>query len=532
MGRRMAGTQGKLRELATCCMFFWRVWAHGARIQGLNSWHSCFGRPLTWFDFKDWHSLVINLPQPDDDKQSEGASCGSGGGCSAGEPCGSGLEKVYPTVAVRYGYMRTVGEFRYASPDMKFGCGANVIIQTRRGIEFGEMVSLTCDGCDKSVSREQIKNYVAASGSDYYNFSNGKILRLATPDDEAEWEHLRAETIKKKKFCQERADQHNLPMKVLECEHLFGGERTIFYFMSESRVDFRDLVRGLASEFRTRIEMRQVGARDEARLLADYETCGRECCCKNFLKSLKPVSMKMAKMQKATLDPAKVSGRCGRLKCCLRYEHTTYEELDRKLPNMGKRVQTAQGVGKVIGRQILTQLVLIATDDGGRLTLPIEDVWEVGKPVPASVQEKLSEAGAERSQPTPESRTGDRGGERRSGNKKKSRGSDGPSNRVETDDEASQTDQPDTDEISVLDDADTSEMAPEASPSSDTSSESGRGSSADSGEDKPARRGRSRRGRRGRSRNRGSQSKRPDGQSPEGNRPSGNPPTGNGPSAD
>jgi hypothetical protein len=145
--------------------------------------------------------------------------------------------------------------------------------------------------------------------------------------------------------------------------------------VAEGRIDFRALVRDLAGEFQTRIEMRQVGARDEARLLADYETCGRECCCKNFLKSLKPINMKMAKMQKATLDPAKVSGRCGRLKCCLRYEHATYEELDRKLPPLGTRVASTGGLaGTVIARQILTQLVQIQTDDGGRSVIPVEDL--------------------------------------------------------------------------------------------------------------------------------------------------------------
>ena len=113
---------------------------------------------------------------------------------------------------------------------------------------------------------------------------------------------------------------------------MFGGERILFYFTAEERIDFRSMVRDLTTEYRTRIEMRQVGARDEARLLADYETCGREVCCKVFLKTLRPITMRMAKLQKATLDPTQVSGRCGRLKCCLRYEHVGYEELDKKLP--------------------------------------------------------------------------------------------------------------------------------------------------------------------------------------------------------
>ena len=171
-------------------------------------------------------------------------------------------------------------------------------------------------------------------------------------------------------------------------------------FRSEGRVDFRGLVKELADEFQTRIEMRQVGARDEARLLADYETCGRECCCKNFLKTLKPISMKMAKMQKATLDPAKVSGRCGRLKCCLRYEHVTYEELDQGLPKIGARIVTEDGAGVVVARQILTQLLHIQTEGGGRLTVPVEKIlseadiakWEEKKAEAAKAAAAASES--------------------------------------------------------------------------------------------------------------------------------------------
>jgi cell fate regulator YaaT (PSP1 superfamily) len=315
--------------------------------------------------------MVINVH--DGGPAPEKKSGGCGGGCSTGQ-CGSGLEKIYPTAVIRYGYMKSVGEFHYPDDTMKFGCGADVIIQTNRGIEMGEMVSITCDGCDKCVSREQIRQYVDNSGPSYFHFSNGKILRLATQEDVADWEHIRAESLRKKQFCQEHAEKAKLDMKVLECEHLFGGERIIFYFMAEGRIDFRTLVRGLADEFQTRIEMRQVGARDEARLLADYETCGRECCCKNFLKELRPISMKMAKMQKATLDPAKVSGRCGRLKCCLRYEHTNYEDLNRKLPNIGRKVFTDKGPAMVVGRQILTQLLQVQTDDGGRFAVAVEDL--------------------------------------------------------------------------------------------------------------------------------------------------------------
>ena len=170
--------------------------------------------------------------------------------------------------------------------------------------------------------------------------------------------------------------KHDLPIKIVECEGTFGGERLIFFFRAEERVDFRGMVKDLAQEFRTRIEMRQVGARDEARLLADFETCGREVCCKIFLKTLKPISMKMAKLQKATLDPSKVSGRCGRLKCCLRYEHVGYEELDKTLPRMGKHIYTHHGEGVVVKRQILTQLVQIRTEDDTFVTVVVEDIVE------------------------------------------------------------------------------------------------------------------------------------------------------------
>ncbi|MCP4592201.1 MAG: signal peptidase [bacterium] len=287
--------------------------------------------------------------------------------------CGNGLEKVYPTIAVRYGYMNNVGEFTHPQ-GMKFSCGARVVIKTRRGIEVGQSISLTCSGCDRSVSREQIQTYIRNSGPEYYELGSGRILREATQDDLREASHLHDGTAEKRDYCQAIADRLSLPLKVVECEHLLGGERVVFYFLAEGRVDFRSLVKELAVEYQTRIEMRQVGVRDEARLLADYETCGRECCCKVFLKTLRPVSMKMAKMQKATLDPSKVSGRCGRLKCCLRYEHVAYEELERRLPPMGRRVSTPHGDGVIVNRQIITQLVQVEGADGKLFAVAVEDI--------------------------------------------------------------------------------------------------------------------------------------------------------------
>ena len=328
------------------------------------------------------------IPSEFEDGGSRGGcgSCGSGKAADGLSRCGNGLEKIYPTTAVRFGYMRYIGEFSHV-PEMKFTCGAKVVIQTKRGIEMGEQVSQTCHGCDKSVTRDQMRAWVETCGEDSFVFDAGRILREATAADLAEYAHIQGDNPARKRFCQSLADRRELPLRVVDCEALFGGERIIFYFTAEERVDFRTLVKELAQEYRTRIEMRQVGARDEARLLADYETCGREVCCKVFLKTLRPVSMRMAKVQKATLDPSQVSGRCGRLKCCLRYEHVAYEELDKRLPRNGVRIRTAHGEGVVVNRQILTQLVQIRKDDGTLLTVVIEDVTEVDVPPPEPGQE-------------------------------------------------------------------------------------------------------------------------------------------------
>ncbi len=320
-------------------------------------------------------SLRVYTDQPTD----SGGGCGSceanGGGKSR---CGNGLEKVYNTTAVRFGYMKHVGEFTYAD-GMKFTCGARVVVQTGRGIEMGELVSLSCTGCDKHVSRDRLKSYIEASGADTYELQSGRVLREATVDDLREEARLRARTAQMKRFAQSRADSLKLGMKVVECEYLLGGDRMIFYFMADGRVDFRALVKDLSQEYQTRVKMHQVGARDEARLVADYETCGRQVCCKAFLKTLKPVTMRMAKLQRSTLDPTKVSGRCGRLKCCLRYEHESYESLDKKLPKVGEKVETAHGFGTVVNRQVLTQLIqIMPVGQTTPVAVAIEDVVKRG----------------------------------------------------------------------------------------------------------------------------------------------------------
>lgn len=290
--------------------------------------------------------------------------------------------KSKPVTAVRYGRMNHIGEFSLPL-DLALTCGGKVVVSTVRGIELGEQVQKTCGGCASAVPTETMHRYAENSGEDFYRRNAGRVLRQATEEDLIEQKHIDAEVPEKIKTCQRFADELGLEMRIVEGEHILGGERIVFYFMAEHRVDFRELVRMLAREFQTRIEMKQVGARDEARLLADYETCGREVCCKNFLKTLRPVTMQMAKMQKATLDPSKVSGRCGRLKCCLRYEHESYSELSKKLPKVGKRIASGEYVGKVVDRQVLTQLVRIRTDDGKIVTIPCEEITDFNVPYPS-----------------------------------------------------------------------------------------------------------------------------------------------------
>jgi cell fate regulator YaaT (PSP1 superfamily) len=149
------------------------------------------------------------------------------------------------------------------------------------------------------------------------------------------------------------------------------------YYLSENRVDFRELVKRLAAEFQTRIEMRQIGVRDEAKLLADYGDCGKPVCCNTHLSEMPPVSMKMAKLQKATLDPTKISGRCGRLKCCLRYEYDTYEKLQKELPPLGADVITSSGRARVLAHEILASQLLVETEDHRRVLIDASDVLTV-----------------------------------------------------------------------------------------------------------------------------------------------------------
>jgi cell fate regulator YaaT (PSP1 superfamily) len=196
-------------------------------------------------------------------------------------------------------------------------------------------------------------------------------------EDTNETYRLRAQERGEFEKCGQYVQQLGLQMELVDVEHIFGGERIVVYYLAEDRVDFRELVKLLAGEFQTRIEMRQIGVRDEAKLLADYGDCGKPVCCNTHLSQMPPVSMKMAKLQKATLDPTKISGRCGRLKCCLRYEYDTYEALQKELPPVGADVVTNSGRARVIGQEILSGHLLVEMEDRRRIMIQASDVLTV-----------------------------------------------------------------------------------------------------------------------------------------------------------
>jgi len=283
---------------------------------------------------------------------------------------------------VRYGLMGMVGFFEHREPKIP-KVNTRVVVKTDRGLELGYLVGQLAGykGGQFKLNEEQIKKYFRDSDVDFSYESAGKFVRFATSEDIGEERHLREIAKEEIECCKRFAQELELPMKIVDAEHIFGGERIIFYFMSDGRVDFRELVKKLAQEYQTRIEMRQIGSRDEAKIFGDVESCGQECCCIRFLKILKPVNMRMAKMQKATLDPSKISGYCGRLKCCLRYEDQTYTELKERLPKKNTRVKTAHGEGKVIDTQILTQLVVVEYEGGVKVALGVDEIEVIAPPM-------------------------------------------------------------------------------------------------------------------------------------------------------
>jgi len=342
--------------------------------------------------------------------------------------------EVPKSMVVRYAYQKMVAELPYNGSD-KPGCGSKLVIRTARGTEMAEMLTTTCpnSGCSKAVSRKDMLKYIENSGGKDYPFTtDGKVLRVATVADLNEQNRLDSKKPEVLMMSRRYVAELGLEMKPIEVEHLLGGERIIIHYSAEQWVDFRDLVKKLASELQTRIEMHQVNDREEARLVADYERCGQYCCCKNFLKVLKPVSMRSAKVQKATLDPQKISGRCGRLMCCLRYEDKTYEELRKKLPHRKTLVETDDGVGIVLNSQILTQLVLVKIGPTAPAAYPLESIRSLNKEESAAFR-KAEQEREEQAEKQAYSRRPS-GGSRTSGGPRSSGGGDKPAEKPRRDD--------------------------------------------------------------------------------------------------
>lgn len=230
--------------------------------------------------------------------------------------------------------------------------GDAVIVETARGIEYGE-VTVSCHPAQETEVVAPLR----------------KVIRLATKEDQKTMEKNRERERRAIETCQKKIVEHKLEMKCIDVEQAFDGSKLLFYFTADGRVDFRDLVRDLAGIFKTRIELRQVGVRDEAKMLGGLGICGRPFCCASFLDDFQPVSIKMAKEQNLSLNPTKISGTCGRLMCCLKYEQEAYEDLNRTTPRVGSLVETPQGMGTIVEVSLLSGNLKVRMDEATDTTL-------------------------------------------------------------------------------------------------------------------------------------------------------------------
>ncbi|MCR5235147.1 MAG: stage 0 sporulation family protein [Lachnospiraceae bacterium] len=244
---------------------------------------------------------------------------------------------------------RTAGKIYYFNPqDTEFKRGDHVIVETARGVEYGTVVLPPTEKDDKEIT-QPLK----------------PVIRKATAEDDEKEAKNREKERQAFKICKEKIVKHGLEMKLIDAEYTFDNNKVLFYFTADGRVDFRELVKDLASVFKTRIELRQIGVRDETKILGGIGFCGRPLCCHTYLSDFAPVSIKMAKEQNLSLNPSKISGICGRLMCCLKNEEDTYEELNRKLPNIGDNVTTEDGFkGEVASVNVLRQLVKVVIEEG------------------------------------------------------------------------------------------------------------------------------------------------------------------------
>lgn len=244
-------------------------------------------------------------------------------------------------IGVRF---RKAGKIYYFEPNgLEVEVGQHVIVETSRGVEYGSVVLSPREVSDEAIS-SPLK----------------PVIRLATEEDDATEAANKEKEKEAMAICREKIAKHELEMRLLDCEYTFDGNKVLFYFTADGRVDFRELVKDLASVFRIRIELRQIGVRDETKIVGGIGICGRALCCHTYLADFAPVSIRMAKEQNLSLNPTKISGVCGRLMCCLKNEEEAYEELNSRLPNIGDRVTTNDGLqGEVSAVSVLKQMVKV-----------------------------------------------------------------------------------------------------------------------------------------------------------------------------
>lgn len=268
---------------------------------------------------------------------------------------------MFDVVGVRF---KKAGKIYYFDPDeLAIAKMDNVIVETARGIEYGQVV----------IGRKQVED------SDVV-LPLKKVIRVADENDDIQVTENKKMASEAFGICQEKIAEHNLEMKLVDVEYTFDRNKIIFYFTADGRIDFRELVKDLASIFRTRIELRQIGVRDEAKMLGGIGPCGRILCCSSFLGDFEPVSIKMAKDQNLSLNPSKISGLCGRLMCCLKYESDNYEGVKPVWPNAGEEVITSMGFGKVIDCNVGDRTIRVRLFETDKvLEFPLEDISVVEK---------------------------------------------------------------------------------------------------------------------------------------------------------
>lgn len=246
--------------------------------------------------------------------------------------------------------------FSYNSSGLEIKDGDYVIVEHDRGLDYGQIISPQ-EAKAQSSAKEPIK----------------KIVRLATEGDIKQIIDNRTKAKDAFNTCQKKIEEHKLEMKLVKAEHSFDRSKIIFYFTSEGRVDFRSLVKDLAKIFKARIELRQIGVRDEAKFFGGFGSCGRELCCAKFLKDFEPVTIKMAKEEGLPLNPPKISGLCGRLMCCLSFEYETYKMLSKGLPREGEKITTPQGKGKVVSVNVFKRSATVELEDGVQVEISFND---------------------------------------------------------------------------------------------------------------------------------------------------------------